>query len=288
MRLCLTALGFPYDDWMLLSSRARPGRASQTLSCSLAVSVIALGLPAGSVHAQTTTEATQSSAYERAFSAYLEADFSGARRFLEQAQQDSATRVHELAQSYALLGLLMDIEGGARAEVETQIDFAVSVDASVSSPDGASRSFRQLFEQVRAARQADPPTIEIELASEGTREGVARVTNVPEGLVAQVQLVCEGSTGAHQASGRLEASLELGAERQVCTAEARTAEGHVLFLTTRDFDARTTGSSDDTLWIVLGVVGGVILVGGAVTIGVIVSTPRDAILGMPTVTGWTR
>lgn len=275
---------------MLLSSRPRPWRASQTLSCSLAVSVVALGLPAHSVHAQTTAETAQNSAYERAFSAYLEADFSGARRFLEQAQQDSATSVHELAQSYALLGLLMDIEGGARAEVETQIDFAVSVDATVSAPDGASRSFRQLFEQVRAARQAEAPTIEIELTSEGTREGVARVTNVPEGLVAQVQLECEGSTGAHQAHGRLEASLEFGAERQVCTAEARTAAGHVLFQTTRDFDARATGggSSDDTLWIALGVVGGLILIGGAVTVGVIVSTPRDAILGTPTVTGWTR
>lgn len=273
---------------MLLSSRARPRRASQTLSCSLAVSVIALGLPAGSVHAQARAEATQGSAYQRAFSAYLEADFSGARRFLEQAQQDSATSVHELAQSYALLGLLVDIEGGARAEVERRIDFAVSVDATVSSPEGASRSFRQLFEQVRAARQATAPTIEIEIASEGTREGVARVTNVPVGLVAQVQLVCEDSTGAHQASGRLEASLELGAARQVCTAEARTTEGHVLFQTTREFNARTTGRGDETLWIVLGVVGGVILIGGAVTIGVIVSTPRDAILGMPTVTGWTR
>lgn len=270
---------------MLLSS----WRASRSLPCALAVSVIAVGFPASSVQAQATTETAQNSAYERAFSAYLEADFSGARRFLEQAQQDSATGVHELAQSYALLGLLMDIEGGARAEVETQIDFAVSVEATVSAPDGASRSFRQLFEQVRAARQAEAPTMEIALSSEGAREGVARVTNVPEGLVAQVQLECTGSTGAHQASGRLEAILEFGPERQVCRAEARTAAGHVLFQTTHDFDARATGgSSDDTLWIVLGVVGGVILIGGAVTIGVIASTPRDAILGTPTVTGWTR
>ncbi len=275
---------------MQLLSCSRPRRASQFLACSLALSVVVLDAPT-LVQAQAASTA---SAYERAFAAYLEADFAGARRFLEQAQQDASTSTQELAQAYALLGLLMDIEGGARAEVEAQMDYAISVDLDVPLPEGASRTFRQLFEQVRSARRADAPRLEIEVTQEGTREGIARVTNVPEGLVTQVQLACEGSSGAVSARGRLEASLELASEPHACTAEARNAQGHVLFRATREFSGRNldapnaTASGDDTLWIVLGVVGGVILIGGAVTIGVIASTPRDAMLGTPTVTGWSR
>jgi hypothetical protein len=44
-------------------------------------------------------------------------------------------------------------------------------------------------------------------------------------------------------------------------------------------------AQDDTLWIVLGVVGGVLVIGGAITIGILAS-PRDAMLGAPTVMGW--
>lgn len=106
-------------------------------------------------------------------------------------QQAHATGTQELAKSYALLGLLMDIEGGARAEVEAQIDYSVSVDIDVLVPEGASRTFRQLFERVRAARRADAPRLENEV-TENACESVARVRSTPEGLVTEVQLACEG------------------------------------------------------------------------------------------------
>ena len=266
------------------SPRSLAWRASQTLSGTLLVSLVsALSVPA--LHAQET--ATES-AYDRALNAYLEADFESARRLLDEAFQDPSTSLAALANAYALLAVLLETEGAPGARVEGQIDFAVSIDRTVAVPPGVSRAFTQRFEDVRAARTADAPSLQVERQA---TQATARMTNAPEGLVTAIALTCEaeGPVSATEAS---EAHVEAASAIQSCTATARDTHGHILFRAEHDYRIDVGPSTpivnpaqDDTLWIVLGVVGGVLVIGGAITIGILAS-PRDAMLGAPTVMGW--
>lgn len=259
-------------------------RASSFLQGTLAFALTSNAL-LPSAHAQ----AAPASAYEQALNAYLEADFATARSFAEEALAGQGTSTHDLAMSYALLAVLSETEGAPGSLVEARIDFAVSIDREVQAPPGVSRAFAQRFEQVRAARRADAPAIQIERRGNAAS---ATMRNAPEGLVQAVELTCDAA-GPHAATGELVAELEAPSAIRSCTASARDAAGHVLFTADANYSidlaaaTPTATQEDNTLWIVLGVVGGALVIGGAITIGILAS-PRDAMLGAPTVTGWPR
>lgn len=262
---------------------------SKALPSVLTVSLVT-ALPMPAVQAQARAEAAAPSAYDRALNAYLEADFSSARRLLDEGIEAPSTSLHELAASYALLAVLLETEGAPSAGVDARIDFAVSIERSVALPPGVSRAFEQRFNAVRAARTADAPSIQLERPSPPS--AVAQLINAPEGLVSELQLTCVAQESV-SGVGSLEARVEAPSAIQSCTAQAVDAQGRVLFQAEQEFGIdlglaqQIAAPQDDTLWIVLGIVGGALVIGGAITIGILAS-PRDAMLGAPTVTGWPR
>ncbi len=254
----------------------------RALALSLGLSLALVGMGAGVAEAQAP------SAYERAIAAYLEADFELSRGGAEEALEDPTTSVADLSRAHLLLALLAHVEQADRTVIESQIEDAVALDATVEAPEGSPRAFADRLTAARARAAETPTHLRIEReASGGAR---ASVTGIPARLVHHVGLTC-GGVGARSAAGGLEVSLDR--IEGTCQAEIVDARGRVLDRATRELlvvtqGGPTTQGSDDTPWIVLGVVGAVLVVGGAITLGIVLGAPSQSTLGTPTVPEWSR
>lgn len=259
-----------------------------SLATALVIATLVLG-GSGRVRAQASSETP----YDRALAAYLEADFELSRASAEEALEDAATPLSDVARAHLLLALLAHVERADRTVVGSEIEVAVALDAAVLAPEGSPRAFVERLEAARAAARETPRTLVIERDAGGAR---ASLVGVPAQLVDRVTLTCGGATATTgagilvvslpRASGACEASaLDRHGRRLVEASQAAGGTG-------RERQPRggdTTEARDDTPWIVLGVVGGLLVVGGAITIGVVVASPSgEASLAAPTIPEWSR
>lgn len=261
-----------------------PLRSRTLLGASLAIALV------GSLSIASPLLAQQRSAYDRAIAAYLEADFELSRAGAEEALEDPTTSVGDLSRAHLLLALLAHVEQADRTVIEEQLENAVSLDASVVAPEGSPRAFSLRLEATRTAAANSPRRLAIERTEAGGAR--ATLTGLPPRLIHHVSLSC-GTASVRSAAGGLEVAVER--VEATCSAEAIDARGRVLERASRDFLGTPvvpvtppSGGSDDTPWIVLGVVGAVLVVGGAITIGVVLGTPSQSTLGAPSIPEWSR
>ncbi|MBN8614680.1 MAG: hypothetical protein J0L92_29035 [Deltaproteobacteria bacterium] len=239
-----------------------------------------------------TTEvarAQEGSAYDRAIAAYLEADFELSRASAEEALEDGATSLAVAARAHLLLALLAQVERADRTVVTAQIEDAVALDLNVRAPEGSPRVFLERLEEARATARSTPRTLVIERDTSGGAR--ASASGLPLRLLHHLSLVCGGASAT--TNGSTEVSLPRATGP--CEATAFDARGRVLVRATQASDAAPRGAdpiaspSDDTPFIVLGVVGAVLVIGGAITLGVVLVGPSgDATLGAPRIPEWSR
>jgi hypothetical protein len=224
----------------------------------------------------------QASEMDRAYAAYLEADFDAARRHLGSAMARPEAGSAELARGHALAAVLASLDPSRGAEVASAIELALALDPSVEVPEGAPRAVSERFAEARRARAAVTPGVVV--TSEGAGAGravTAAARDVPAPLVGSVHLRC----GEREASDALTARLTVGADAVACAGEVRHPDGRSLFAGSLELTAEPS-SDGEVGWIVLGVVLGAAAVGAAIAVGVAVGTSQDPGLGHPVVIGW--
>jgi hypothetical protein len=237
----------------------------------------------------------------RAGELYLGADFEGARREARRVALAATTSREDLIGALRLLVSLETILGQpARAEEAARLLALLdpTAEPAAGAPEEATAA-------VVAARTAPRPSVAVRFA-----EGVATATatDAPPFAV-QLALDCEDAAGPHAASGEptlpLRQSLDATHEAR-CRAQVRTPGGVVLaeaIGAIRPDGTAVTGSGgagsggagggaragidDQTLWIVLGVGGGVVLTALVVGIAVAASSGgADATFSAPVVIGF--
>jgi hypothetical protein len=259
----------------------------------LAASIVIVALSgAERAHAQASAGAP----YDRALSAYLEADFELSRASAEEALDDAATTLADVARAHLLLALLAHVERADRTVVDAEIAAAVALDAAVVAPEGSPRAFTERLEAARAAARETPRTLVLERETHGGVQ--ASLVGVPAHLVDRLTLRC-GTATATTSAGTLVVSLPRASGS--CEAAALDARGRVLVSATQGVgdagadpragqrDSMEAEPRDDTPFLVLGVVGAVLVVGGAITLGVVLASPSgDSVLAAPRIPEWSR
>lgn len=239
---------------------------------------------------------------QRAEALWFEADFDAARAEFTALLARADLTVADALVAHRYLAALASMRGddaGARAHAEA----AVALDASAAPPEGAARGAITLFANARSRFAGRTATLTLESRASTVADGrivvIARLEPAPSGLVSVVALRC-GSEDATSASDS--ASLEVAARGSVvCTAEARSVGGAVLFRLRRAFesghDERVVGglNEDDArdgdtsrrrrIGMLAGGTAGAVI--AAVVTGVVVhGRNADAHFGGTTVVGW--
>lgn len=217
---------------------------------------------------------------------YLSADFEGARREARQVVTAADATREDLVGALRLLGAVETMVGTPERATEAA-QLLVRLDPTAEPAAGAPEEASAL---VAAARAAPPPALALTF---GTGVAIATPTGAPT-LATALTLECEDAAGRRTVSGVVDAPLRqpVDATHDVhCRAEVRTANGIVLAEDAQTYGAAAPSAAprgdDSTLWIVLGVSGGVLLT--AIVIGVSVaatSGPADATFAAPVVIGW--
>lgn len=147
---------------------------------------------------------------EEALAAYEEGQLNGALELFEEALLAPGHEVSELVTIHLYLGMLhaaMGEEPLARRSFEV----CLALDPTHAGSDEFGPQLRQLFDEVRDAREGRALSIEIRRLSEsGTNRGGVDVEiaalNAPEGLVAALELDAESSGEAAELTMRVESA----------------------------------------------------------------------------------
>lgn len=216
---------------------------------------------------------------------YLEADFAAAELAVREVIAAPRSDAPTLARAHALLAVLRALDDGDDPEVERALRTALALDLDVPVPEGAPRVLRERFEDVRRARREEPFVLEIDVTGAGhDRVAELRVLRAPTSLGLQTRLVCTDEGGAARED---ETRVALSQAAFRCEAQASTDRGQIVRRAARELAAESSGASvDATPWIILGVVAGVVVIGGAVALGVALSEPGATSLGAPRVIEW--
>jgi hypothetical protein len=131
-----------------LAARAARLAKLRPLACAL---VIAGAWLFGTVHAHAQAAAT--TPYDRALSAYLEADFEVSRASAEETIDEASTTLADLARAHLLLALLAHVERADRTVLDAEVEAAVALDPAVIAPEGSPRTFSDRLEAARVVRE---------------------------------------------------------------------------------------------------------------------------------------
>ena len=278
-------------------------RAAYATSIFLA---LALGLARQSASAQSSAQSSAPASQESrpvaaAHSAYESADFAGTLAEVARAEAGSLSRVELL--DVLELRALAEIATDASEALDRTLTRLLSLEPAWMPSGSAAPRFLAAVEEVRARGVA---RLEVRATAVDTSDGTrveARATD-PAQLVrgyrivwrtdhaapatAAVERVIEGSTALIPTGGPVLVWAEaIGPGGAVIARSVQTrvrGRDHeaapVVEVTTV---APTSGEPDETLAIVLGVVGGLVLVGGAVTLGVVLGSGNDQTIVMPVV-----
>jgi hypothetical protein len=172
---------------------------------------------------------------DQAIASYEEADFQAALRTFDAAARNADLSVEELLHLFEMRALVYHALGN-RGAMQDDLRRLAAVRPSYRLSRLAPPPVRQAFDQML---EANGGSLGVELViEEQTFDGapfiVARVAQVPKGLVDHVGLQCrvgeDGKTTARTAQGSL-VRLELpkSGEHSGCEATAHTRQGSVLF-----------------------------------------------------------
>lgn len=264
------------------SSRGAQPAARSRLALALVASCLVIAAP--SARAQEGPVA-----WARA--RYAQADFAGALEALEALEALGTLSLRELLDVLELralaaraLGREDDVDRALRTIAAIRPDHALSTEAPPL--------LRQRFAALAAA-STGPPRVEVEVQGEDGISLAARVADDPEHVVARVELRArvDGGEWRRSADGApaLDAPLTLDAPQgarveweAIAIGPARApiarARGeHVVGGRARSVasgggGAAGSGGGGDDVWIALGVGGGVLLIGGAIALGVVLAT----------------
>ncbi|MFO0709446.1 MAG: hypothetical protein U0353_06380 [Sandaracinus sp.] len=254
------------------------GRTGSRVNVGRAIAVAAALLTASLVGVSTA----RADGLDRAVALYLDADFGGAEAAVREVLAAPDTRADELARAHALEAVLAALDDDGASAVDEALRRAVALDLEVTLPEGAPRGLGERLEAARAAQRARPLTLTIALEGEGdARAVVAQLSGERAGLVSEAALLCRGADGAERSGAR----VVLGGGAFDCRAVASTERGQVIREARREVVA-LEAHGDDTPWIVISVVAGAVLVGGAVALAVVLSSGPEPSLGAPRVLEW--
>jgi len=217
---------------------------------------------------------------------YLSADFEGARREAREVVAAEATSRQDLVGALRLLVALESMLG-TPARARQAAALLVLLDPTAEPASGAPEEATAM---VAAARTAPRPSLEV---SFGTGVGIATPSDAPT-LSTTLVLECEDAAGSRTVRGVVSAPLRQPVDATHdarCRGQLRTMSGIVLVEDEERY--RTSGGpaagprDDTTLWIALGVGGGVLVTVLFIGVGVAVSgSPAEATFGAPVVIGW--
>jgi len=255
---------------------SRSGPASRSGWALAMAAVLVLGWNAP-LHAQSTAHAGE---------LYLSADFEGARGEARRVVAAEGSTREDLVGALRLLVALETMLGTpARAREAAQLLVLLdpAAEPAAGAPDEATA-------MVAAAREAPRPSLQV---SFGTGVAIATPSDAPS-LSTTLVLECEDAAGSRTVSGVVSAPLRQPVDATHdarCRGQLRTMSGIVLAEDEERYGAggRPTlrQRDDSTLWIALGVGGGVlvtvIIIGAAVAAS---GSSGEAAFGAPIVIGW--
>ncbi|GAB4201650.1 MAG: hypothetical protein OHK0013_13950 [Sandaracinaceae bacterium] len=268
----------------------RPGLPFGTslLACVVSTLVASLGVAA-------VPACARAQSVERAGELYLGADFEGARREARRVALAATTSREDLIDALRLLVSLETILGQpARAEEAARL--LVLLDPTAEPAAGAPE---EAAATVAAARTAPRPSVVVRFS-----DGVATATTDAPPIGARLALDCVDAAGSHAVEGEPTLPLRqpLDTTQQArCRAQIRTPGGVVIVEATGSVrpdgvavagrggggGGAQAGIDEQTLWVVLGVGGGVVLTALVVGIAVAASSgDRDATFAAPVVIGF--
>jgi hypothetical protein len=257
----------------------------RSLPLGLVVSVFVAALLA--MAAPVLAQEAAPTGIARAGELYLGADFEGAQREARRVLAAGTSTREDVVGALRLLVALETMLGQPTRAAESA-RLLVALDPTAEPAAGAPDEATQA---VVAARARPRPSVTVEI---GTGVAIATATDSPESGAA-LWLECDDAAGARAQSGPTTAPLRLPVDTAHdvrCRAQLRTLGGMPFAETTDDHRPAGgiggSGSRDDsTLWIVVGIGGGVVLTALIVGIAVAASSgPSDATFGAPVVIGF--
>lgn len=255
--------------------------------------LIALGLllPGLSV---ASPAAAQDDPLEAAETAYQEIDFEGVREHAIRALRAGGLGPEQLARTYELLG----VSNSALGDVDAARDYFVRMlwlDPDAQLDESVSPRMREPYLEARGIRMARPGTLEIETGIDRGSSAVHVTLRDPSDMSRRVRVAARIEGGTDYTTQEYEASTELAAPLEGAATADRIEyyvqvldmHGNVVLAEGGPFAPRVVGRApgavagegevaagggptvfeEPVFWIV---VGAVLVVAGAVTVGVVV------------------
>jgi hypothetical protein len=229
---------------------------------------------------------------------YLDAEFEEAWETFHEALEAPTLTREEVAQAHRYLAMLAFVLRGDESAAAEHAAAAVALDPAATAPEGAPPAVEGFFARFR--RELGGRSLQLTITSSSNVDGV-RVTArlepvVLPGLVERIELQCVSNGSlVEQSAAPPEASVSItGSGVSHCHARASSPGGTTLLQQREEVLGATSvpnhevEQSDDTVWIVLAIVGVSVLAAGGITAGILLSESSrpEPFLNGPTVLEW--